>query len=72
MTKHYQVAQTNRDNWIDYKRISETEVDVFLENKRIGTINQSEQGWQYTPKGCKTGGEFFASLREVKLSLEED
>lgn len=53
-----------------------TEIMVYLEKKRVGTIKgafkEAPGGWQYFPKGEKEGGEMFKSIYLVKVSLEED
>lgn len=53
--------------------VPSTEVRVFLEGKRVGTIyNVHGEGWKYFPKGQLKGGEAFATLALCKQSLEAD
>jgi hypothetical protein len=51
----------------------DTTTTVKLEGKVIGTINEVEGGWQYTPKGHgkKWAGDVYPTLNAVKLSLED-
>lgn len=46
---------------------------VYLEGRRVGTIKRvtcgSTVGYQYFPKGQKTGGEIFTSSAACKQSL---
>lgn len=49
---------------------------VKLDGKVIGTIRTVERlhhpdGYQYFPKGQKTGGELFNTLGACKLSLKQ-
>ena len=38
----------------------QTEIKVFLEGKRVGTIRRDKKFlWRYFPKGHKEGGEGF-------------
>ena len=45
---------------------------VFLNKKHAGTIKRVEGGWQYFPKGHKTGGEIFKKISECEDSLKEE
>jgi len=45
---------------------------VYLDGKHIGNILKVKDGFQYFPKGKKTGGEVFPTLEEVKRSLEDE
>lgn len=54
--------------YTDYQDSSE----VYLDKKHVGTIKKSDEGWQYTPKGQKTGGDYFNTRSECKHSLEYD
>jgi len=52
----------------------ETIIKVKLDGKVTGTIksvssHHIDDGWQYFPKGSKTGGDVFASLNLCKHSL---
>lgn len=58
---------------ITYKNIDGThKVAVYLEKKRIGTIEPVGSGWRYFPKGKDFGGELLNSLQAVKRSLEAE
>ena len=46
-----------------------TETIVKLEGKVVGTIKEVKSGWQYFPKGSKTGGEIFTSKFTCMHSL---
>lgn len=62
------MEETNR--MITYKEMA-NEIAVFLEGKRVGTIQHIfGEGWKYFPKGSRTGGDFYQTLRECKNSLE--
>lgn len=54
---------------ITYVSVSETK--VYVDGKLTGTIRLTPGGYQYTPKGGKSGGEFYATLGMCKASLEE-
>jgi len=45
-------------------------IDVKLDGKLVGHIWKKLEGFQYIPKGQKTGGAFFPTVRECKNSLE--
>ena len=45
---------------------------VKLEGKLIGHIERVDGGFQYFPKGHKTGGKVFDTIAKVKHSLEYD
>jgi len=47
-------------------------IPVLLEGKKVGQIAQTPEGWQYTPKGHKEGGEKFERLEDCKASLETE
>jgi hypothetical protein len=47
-------------------------ISVLLNDKIVGHIKQVEGGYQYFPKGKKTGGPIFKAIREVKSSLENE
>lgn len=50
-----------------------TNVDVKLDGKTIGTIReQADGGWQYFPKGAKTGGQVYRTQIGCRLSLETE
>lgn len=59
---------------ITYKEIDYSEVAVYLEGKRVGTIVPIHGGlWQYWPKGPRAeGGEKFLTLALCKKSLEAE
>ena len=42
---------------------------VKLDGKVVGHINQVKGGYQYFPKGSKTGGEVFKTKGECMYSL---
>jgi len=45
-------------------------IKVKLEGKLVGHIEYVGKGYQYKPKGQKTGGDVFSTLVAVKKSLE--
>lgn len=49
----------------------DTQVIVRLDGKIVGAIRLTAGGWQYTPKGAKTGGDFYPTLGLCKASLED-
>lgn len=51
---------------ITYRR----EIRVYNEGLRVGTIKPVSGGYAYSPKGSKATGETFASIDDVKKSLE--
>jgi len=60
---------------IVYKEIKNSnqdiiQVKVYLDNRRIGSIEKEVGGWRYFPKGKIEGGELFPSIRQAKNSLE--
>jgi hypothetical protein len=66
----YSIVLQDGNTWIQYKRISDTEIDVFWNDKRYGSICRVEQGWQFTPRGQKQGDPVLPSLRKVKEQIE--
>lgn len=49
------------------------QVIVKLEGKIVGHINPViGGGWQYFPKGFKTGGEKMKTIQQIQNSLEND
>jgi hypothetical protein len=46
-----------------------TNVDVFLDGKKIGTIKEVKDGFQFYPNGQKIGGAVFPTLQACKNSL---
>lgn len=52
--------------------LSSGNLKVRLDGKIIGSIHTINGGFQYFPKGSKTGGKLFPSLEACKRSLEED
>ena len=46
-------------------------IDVFLEKRKTGTIYRVRDGWQYQVSK-KHVGEVFATIDEVKKSLEDE
>lgn len=66
----YSIVLQDGNTWIQYKRLSDTEIDVFWNDKRYGTIARVEQGWQFTPRGQKQGDAILGSLRAVKHQIE--
>lgn len=55
---------------ITYKTAPETHY-VYLDGKCVGTITLTPGGYQYRPKGAKTGGDFYPTLALCKASLED-
>jgi len=47
-------------------------ITVKLDKKIVGEIRPVTGGWQYYPKGQKTGGEVFEKLSLCKKSLTEE
>lgn len=47
-------------------------IRVALGSKAVGMIRRDDSGYYYQPKGSKSRGDTFATLEEVKRSLEED
>lgn len=56
---------------IQYKANLGRRVGVYLLNRLVGRIHPVEGGWQYFPKGSKTGGEVHPTLDACKQSLED-
>jgi hypothetical protein len=54
-----------------HKNSRVSEVRVYSDGLRIGTIKMVPGGWQYFPKGSETGGKVFETVVEVKRSLSE-
>jgi hypothetical protein len=52
--------------------LSNGNMKVRLDGKIVGSIHAFNGGFQYFPKGSKTGGELFPSLEACKRSLEAD
>ncbi len=48
-----------------------TPITVTLDKKVVGEIRHVKGGFQYFPKGGKTGGEVSDTVAKVKRSLEE-
>ncbi|QJA43003.1 hypothetical protein [Phaeobacter phage MD18] len=57
---------------ITYSRTSPTEIAVALDGKNVGVIRKTKGGYHYKPKGTRITGESFATVEEVKASLEEE
>lgn len=66
----YSIVLQDGNTWIQYKRISDTEIDVFWNDKRYGSILRVEAGWQFVPRGQKHGDAVLGSLRAVKHQIE--
>jgi len=47
-------------------------VTVKIDRKIVGEIKKTDNGFQYFPKGQKTGGQVYNTLGEVYKSLESD
>lgn len=47
----------------------ETNIKVKLDGKYIGDIKSVAGGYQYFPKGSKTGGDIYATIQSCKDSL---
>jgi hypothetical protein len=59
---------------ITYKELTPNTVAVFLQGKRVGTIQRRtvDNQWQYWPWGdMQEGGDVFPTLALCKQSLEE-
>lgn len=57
---------------IKYRRVSEIEVAVFLENKYVGVIKKDDNGlYRYWPDKSRLSGQAFTTLKACKNSLEE-
>lgn len=60
-------------NRIEYKQQSESLVDVYMDSRKVGTIEKERYGWRYHVKGGQRySGELFTSLQAVKNSLEAE
>ena len=44
---------------------------VYLDKKLTGEIRRVEGGYQYFPKGSKTGGEISPQITRIRQTLEE-
>lgn len=58
-------------NSITYGDILKGYIPVLLNGKQVGKIDHTKEGWQYTPKGHKEGGDTFIELSDCKASLED-
>lgn len=47
----------------------DTTVKVKVDGKYVGDIKSVSGGYQYFPKGIKSGGDVYATLQECKDSL---
>ncbi len=47
-------------------------INVRLGKKLVGQIRERQGGFRYYPKGSASPGEWFATLKEIKASLEND
>lgn len=54
----------------DSRGVRHWNTNVFLDNKLVGEIIGVADGYTYKPKGKRTHGDVFATLAEVKRSLE--
>ena len=45
-------------------------IDVFVDGKKTGFIDQHKNGWAYFPRGGFSPGEVFPTIKAVKRSLE--
>lgn len=52
--------------------VETVKIVVKLDKKIIGEIKKVDGGFQYFPKGSKTGGDIFITLNKCKYSLEND
>lgn len=64
---------------ITYHGLGRGELAVYIGRTRVGVIKRRDgirpngkAGFQYVPKGQRTGGEVFPTLAECKRSLEPD
>lgn len=57
---------------ITYDYSKSNQIIVKLDRKIVGTIKKVDAGWQYFPKGKKTGGEIFRTYQLVQKSLEAE
>ena len=53
---------------ITFERVP-AKVKVFLDEKLVGEIRNTEDGWWYVPKGQKEGRDKFPTLGQCKRSL---
>lgn len=73
-----EIARRERDpNAITYHDLTRGEIAVYLGRTRTGVIRRRDgirpkgkAGFQYMPKGQRTGGEVFPNLGDCKRSLE--
>ena len=60
-------------NSITYKLLKNTDITVYLDGKKVGTIIQLSTGFGYCPKGQSIGKAIiYPSLKECKQSIEGD
>jgi len=45
-------------------------IKVRLSRKTVGEIRERQGGFRYYPKGSASPGEWFATFKEIKASLE--
>jgi hypothetical protein len=58
---------------ITYKQSHPAADIIVLLNKKIaGSIKKQPNGYQYFPKGKKTGGQVFPTVLAVQISLENE
>ena len=52
----------------------DTKITVYIDGKVSGTIERNGFGlaWSYFPKGKTQGGKTYATIAEVKRSLESE
>jgi len=57
---------------LHFNPINAKTIAVLLDDRRVGEIRTVEGGFQYFPKGQRTGGEVFPSLAACKQSLADE
>jgi hypothetical protein len=57
---------------ITYDRSTVAGIPVKLDGRRVGTIRNVRDGWQYQPTGSRHMGEVFLTVNECKRSIEAE
>ncbi len=57
---------------ITYDSSNTNQIAVKFDRKIVGHIKKVNDGWQYFPKGKKTGGEIFRTYQQAQKSLEAE
>lgn len=66
----YTISFAGGNTWINYVRVSDTEIEVKRNDKLVGSIRKVEGGWQFWPKGHKTGDLVWSSINLAKRHFE--